>query len=89
MKHQLRVTTPNGKRLHIRTGAGTQYPVTAYLYNGAKIIATELKTINGWKWYKHDKGWSCAYRSDWKETYLVFEKDLDPPPPPTPLLNLL
>lgn len=84
MKHQLRVTTPNGKRLHIRTGAGTQYPVTAYLYNGAKIIATELKTINGWKWYKHDKGWSCAYRSDWKETYLVFEKDLDPPPPPTP-----
>lgn len=83
MKHQLRVTTGNS-RLHIRSGAGMQYKVTGYLASGSRIVATELKTINGWKWYKHDKGWSCAYRSDWKETYLVFEKDLDPPPPPTP-----
>ncbi len=83
MKHQLRVTT-NGARLHIRNGPGMQYKVIGHLYNGNRIIATEKKTVNGWIWYKHDKGWSNAYRADWRDTYLVFEKDLDPPPPPAP-----
>lgn len=83
MKHQLRVTT-GGARLHIRDGAGMQYKIIGYLYNGGRIIATEKKTIDGWIWYKHDKGWSNAYRADLRETYLVFEKDLDPPPPPAP-----
>lgn len=83
MKHQMRVNTP-GSRLHIRNGAGMQYTITGRLSHGVSVVVTEMKTINGWKWYKHSAGWSCGYRADWKDTYLIFEKDLDPPPPPSP-----
>lgn len=92
MRHQMKVTTRGGQ-LHIRTGPGMNYKIVGYLNNGSSIIVNELKTVNKWKWYKHEsgRGWSCAYRADWKATYLKFVKDLDPPkpkpkpvPPPPP-----
>lgn len=85
MRHQFKVDTPRSW-LWIRSGPGMQYKTVGKLSHGSSVIMNEYKNVGGWKWYKHESGagWSCAYRSDWKETYLIFTKDLDPPAPPSP-----
>ena len=43
--------------LRIRSGAGTGYSVTGYLYNGNKVTILEQKVVGHMQWGKIDKGW--------------------------------
>ncbi len=45
--------------LRIRSGPGTTYPVSGYLYPGEKVSITEQKTVDGVKWGKISSGWIC------------------------------
>lgn len=50
-------TVKVGDRLRIRSGAGTGYSVTGYLYNGNKVEILETKTVSGTTWGRISKGW--------------------------------
>ncbi len=43
--------------LRVRSGPGTGYSVTGYLYNGNKVTILEQKTVGHMEWGKIDKGW--------------------------------
>lgn len=45
--------------LCVRSGAGTSYSLTSYLYRGAKVTVTETKTVGGVEWGKISNGWVC------------------------------
>ena len=45
--------------LAVRGGAGTNYAVKKYIYNGSKVTVTEVKDVNGTKWGKVSEGWIC------------------------------
>lgn len=43
--------------LRIRSGAGTNYSIVGYLYEGAKVEILETKTVNGMTWGRISQGW--------------------------------
>lgn len=43
--------------LRIRSGPGTGYEVTGYLYKDDAVTVTERKTIDGLEWGRVEKGW--------------------------------
>lgn len=45
--------------LYIRSGAGTNYSISGYLYKNAKVTVTEEKTVGTSKWGKTSQGWIC------------------------------
>ena len=48
--------------LNVRSGAGTNYAVKGYYYNGDKITILETKKVGDVEWGKTEKGWlSMAY----------------------------
>lgn len=58
-------------QLRIRSGAGTSYAVTGYLYNKDKVTITERKTVNGTTWGKVSKGWISM-------DYVTLDGDTEP-----------
>ena len=46
-----------GSSLRVRSGAGSNYTITAYLDDGAKVEILERKTVNGVEWGRISKGW--------------------------------
>lgn len=53
--------------LYIRTGPGTQYPITGSLNNGEVITVLERKVTN--EWARHSRGWSVwqTEKAQWME----------------------
>ncbi len=43
--------------LRVRSGAGTSYSITGYLYPNARVTITEKQTVGNSVWGKTDKGW--------------------------------
>ena len=54
--------TVNTTILNVRSGAGTEYDIVGYFYEGATVEITEIKVVDGNAWGKTSKGWiSMAY----------------------------
>jgi len=50
-------TVKVGDYLCVRSGPGSSYAVSSYLYNGNKVTITEQKTVGATTWGKTEKGW--------------------------------
>ena len=46
-----------GSDLRVRSGAGSNYTITAYLTDGSRVEILERKTVNGVEWGRVSKGW--------------------------------
>ena len=46
-----------GSQLRVRSGAGSNYTITGYLDDGAKVEILDRKTVNGVEWGRISKGW--------------------------------
>lgn len=53
------IRTVTAASLCIRSGAGTGNTTVGYLYKGAKVTVTEVKTVAGEQWGKIQNGWIC------------------------------
>ena len=47
----------DGSSLRVRSGAGSNYTITDYLQNGARVEILERKSVNGVIWGRISKGW--------------------------------
>ena len=45
--------------LRVRKGTGTDYKISALLYNGDKVNVLETVTVNGILWGRISQGWIC------------------------------
>ena len=46
-----------GSSLRVRSGAGSNYTITAYLNDGDKVEILDRKTVNSVEWGRINKGW--------------------------------
>lgn len=83
MRWQMQCVTGKS-RLHKRSGPSISYKIVGYWYNGDTFVATDVKTVGNYTWYKIEgtSYWSCGKKGS--STYLKKIKDLDPPAPVTP-----
>lgn len=80
MRKEFRVDT--GKyRLHIRSGPSMSYKIVGYLYNGNKVIVTDIKTLaDGQVWYNIENTTRWVAKNDpakKEDNYLVLVKDYE------------
>jgi probable enterotoxin B len=46
-----------GSDLRVRSGAGSNYTIAAYLKDGSRVEILDRKTVNGVEWGRISKGW--------------------------------
>lgn len=90
MRWKMECITKKGVGLHKRTGPSTSYRIVGKWYRGNTFVATKVKKVGKYTWYKIEgtSYWSCGKKGS--EKYLKMIKDLEnktdsKPVKPTPL----
>lgn len=77
MRWKMECIVKKGVGLHKRTGPSTSYRVVGKWYRGNTFVATQVKTVGNYTWYKIEgtSYWSCGKKGS--EKYLKMVKDLE------------
>ena len=84
MRWKMECILRKGVGLHKRTGPSISYRVVGKWYRGNTFVATQVKNVGIYTWYKIEgtSYWSCGKKGS--EQYLKFIADLEPKVNPDP-----
>ena len=84
MRWKMECILTRGVGLHKRTGPSISYRIVGKWYRGNTFVATQVKNVGIYTWYKIEgtSYWSCGKKGS--ERYLKFIADLEPKVDPDP-----